>query len=387
MQNVIIKRFMKEEKKYFNSLGHSTKNVSTHNEFDEKLPLEAMWENADTLSASSTSRRDFLKFLGFGTVAATLASCEAPVVKSIPYLNKPEEIVPGNPLYYASSYFAENTFASLLVKTREGRPILLSSNNNPSFGGGINARCQASVLSLYDSNRLKGPLKDNKDISWASLDQEIIQKLNEAKKKIAIVTSTIISPSTKELIKQFKQYYKNVSVVTYDALSKDAILSANQETFGKRFISTYRFDKSECIVSFGADFLSEWLDPAHARQYTQNRKPENGKMSRHYQFESLLSVTGANADKRVPIKASHQGSYVTRLYDILLKILNKKSIGSAKTQHDSLINKIANDLIANKGKSLVVSGSDDKNIQIIINHINILLGNRSESELERSELQ
>ncbi len=375
MQNVIIKRFMKEEKKYFNSLGHSTKNVSTHNEFDEKLPLEAMWENADTLSASSTSRRDFLKFLGFGTVAATLASCEAPVVKSIPYLNKPEEIVPGNPLYYASSYFAENTFASLLVKTREGRPILLSSNNNPSFGGGINARCQASVLSLYDSNRLKGPLKDNKDISWASLDQEIIQKLNEAKKKIAIVTSTIISPSTKELIKQFKQYYKNVSVVTYDALSKDAILSANQETFGKRFISTYRFDKSECIVSFGADFLSEWLDPAHARQYTQNRKPENGKMSRHYQFESLLSVTGANADKRVPIKASHQASYVTRLYDTLLKILNKKGIGSAKTQHDSLINKIANDLIVNKGKSLVVSGSDDTNIQIIINHINILLGN------------
>ena len=68
----------------------------------------------------------------------------------------------------------------------------------------------------------------------------------------------------------------------------DAILSANEKSFGKRFIPTYNFEKSECIVSFGADFLSEWLDPAHARQYTQNRKPENGKMSRHYQFESLL---------------------------------------------------------------------------------------------------
>ena len=121
MQSVIIRRDMKEEKKYFNSLNHSTENVSSQNEFDEKLPLEAMWEHADTLSASSTSRRDFLKFLGFGTLAATIASCEAPVVKSIPYLNKPEEITPGNPLYYASSYFAENTFASLLVKTREGR--------------------------------------------------------------------------------------------------------------------------------------------------------------------------------------------------------------------------------------------------------------------------
>ena len=139
---------MKKEKKYFNSLNHDVNNINVSNEFEEKLPLDAMMENADTLSASSTTRRDFLKFLGFSSVAATLASCEAPVVKSIPYLNKPEHITPGNPTYYASSYFSENVFASLLVKNREGRPILLSSNNNPEYGGGINARCQASVLSL-----------------------------------------------------------------------------------------------------------------------------------------------------------------------------------------------------------------------------------------------
>ena len=375
MQNVIIKSFMKKEKKYFNSLSHSTKNVSNHNEFDEKLSLDAMWENADTLSASSTSRRDFLKFLGFGTVAATLASCEAPVVKSIPYLNKPEEIIPGNPLYYASTYFAENTFASLLVKTREGRPILLSSNNNPLFGGGINARCQASVLSLYDSNRLKGPLKAGKDISWTNLDKDVVEKLQKNTKSIVVLTSTIISPSTKELLKQFKKTFNNVKVIAYDTVSKDAILSANKETFNDRFIPTYRFDKAECIVSFGADFLSEWLDPAHARQYTQNRKPENGKMSRHYQFESLLSTTGANADKRVPIKASLQGQYVLRLYDVLRSMVNLSTIGSTATQHDVLIKTIANELLENKEKSLVVSGSDDKNIQVLINHINILLEN------------
>ncbi len=137
MQNVIIKNFMKEKKKYFNSLNHDIDHVNGTNEFDEKLSVEAMMENADTLSASSTTRRDFLKFLGFSSVAATLASCEAPVVKSIPYLNKPEEITPGNPVYYASSYFAENVFGSLLVKTREGRPILLNSSHNPKFGGGL----------------------------------------------------------------------------------------------------------------------------------------------------------------------------------------------------------------------------------------------------------
>ena len=364
-----------KEKQYFNSLDHSIDKVSNHNEFDEKLPLEAMLENADTLSATSTSRRDFLKFLGFGTVAATLAACEAPVVKSIPYLNKPEEITPGNPLYYASSYFSENVFASLLVKTREGRPILLSSNHNPLFGGGINARCQASVLSLYDSNRLKQPLKKKEKTTWEVIDKEIIKKLKTSSKKVVLLTNTIISPSTKRILKEFKEKYNNFKVVYHDTVSKDSILSANKETFSKRFIPTYNFEKADVIVSFGADFLSEWLDVAHARQYTQNRKPENGKMSRHYQFESLLSVTGANADKRVPIKPSLQGEYVLRLYDFLLKAMSQKTLGSKKTKHDALIKTISQELIKNQGKSLVVSGSDDVNIQILVNCINDLLGN------------
>ena len=155
----------------------------------------------------------------------------APVVKSIPYLNKPEEITPGNPLYYASTYFSENTYASLLVKTREGRPILLSSNNNPTFGGGINARCQASVLSLYDSNRLKGPLKNTQETTWDVLDKEVINALDTTSKDIVILTSTIISPSNKELLKEFKNKFKNVKVVSYDAVSKDSILSANDKTW------------------------------------------------------------------------------------------------------------------------------------------------------------
>ncbi len=366
---------MKEEKKYFNSLNHNVDNINNSNEFDEKLPLEAMMENADKLSASSTTRRDFLKFLGFSSVAATLASCEAPVVKSIPYLNKPEEITPGNPVFYASSYFSENVFGSLLVKTREGRPILLNSSHNPEYGGGVNARCQASVLSLYDSNRLKKPIKNSTETSWAVIDKEIVRKLKTSTKKIVLLTSTIISPSTKSLLDKFKNTYSNFNVVVYDAVSKNAILSANNKSFGKRFIPTYSFNKADVIVSFGADFLSEWLDPAHARQYTMNRKPENGKMSRHYQFESLLTVTGANADKRVPIKLSEQPKYILRLYDFILALDQKKSIKSSKTKHDKLLNEIANELWSNRGKSLIISGSDSVEVQVIINAINYLLGN------------
>ena len=290
-------------------------------------------------------------------------------------INKPEEITPGNPIYYASSYFSENVFASLLVKNREGRPILLSSNNNPHYGGGINARCQASVLSLYNSNRIKNPYLNGKESNWKDVDVDILNKLNTCSKQIVLLTTTIISPSTNSILQEFKKRFKNFKVVTYDAISQNGILSANQKCFGKRFIPTYNFENADVVVSFDADFLSDWIDPAHARQYAANRKPENGKMSRHYHFESLLSVTGVNADKRVPIMPGDQTQYVLRLYDKHLGYANKKSVNSQETKHDALLNQIAKELWSNKRKSLVVSGSDNTDLQVVINEINKLLNN------------
>ena len=374
VQNVIISKNMRKEKKYFNSLHHSTENVNSDNEFDTKIPTDTMFEKVDQLSASDTSRRDFLKFLGFSSVAATLASCEAPVVKSIPYLNKPEEITPGNATYYASSYFHENVFASILVKNREGRPILLSSNNLDN-GGGVNARCQASVLSLYDSNRLPGPLVNGASSPWSLIDSEIVTKLKKCSKKIILLSSTIISPSTRRLLKEFKENYDNFSLIQYDSISKNSMLLANKESFGEVFIPTYNFSKAEIIVSFSADFLGEWLDASHARQYTANRKPENGKMSKHYQFESLLSTTGANADKRIPIKPSDEALYILRLYSDLIQMTGGNGIDSGATNHDSMIKNIAKELLLNKSKSLVVSNHNDTNIQVVINAINQLLNN------------
>ena len=137
------------------------------NEFVEEIPIDDFLSDKN-IPSTSTTRRDFLKFLGFSTAAATLASCEAPIVKSIPYVNKPEEIVPGIANYYATTMYDGHDYASILVKTREGRPIKIESNKTCT-----NARVQASVLSLYDSGRLKEPIKNNKLVSYSSLDSEI----------------------------------------------------------------------------------------------------------------------------------------------------------------------------------------------------------------------
>ena len=125
------------------------------NEFAGEIPVEQFLGDEKLMGSAQTSRRDFLKYLGFSTAAATLAACEAPIVESIPYVVKPDSLTPGMPTYYATAYADGQDFASVLVKTREGRPIKIEPGDAGRFNRGTNGRAQASVLSLYDSARLR----------------------------------------------------------------------------------------------------------------------------------------------------------------------------------------------------------------------------------------
>ena len=259
---------MANETKYWKGLAHLNNDSSVveknQNEFAEYIPVEEFVTDKGTLEAN-TSRRDFLKFLGFSTVAATLAACEAPVIKSVPYVNRPDEIIPGVANWYASTFFDGHDYSSIVVKTREGRPIKIEGNTLSKVTmGATNSRTQASVLSVYDSTRLRGPKAKSgaawADKSWEDVDKEIGGKLASAK-GIAIVSSTIISPSTYRAIGEFSAKYKNVSHVTYDAVSYSGMLKANLSSFGKAMIPTYNFDKADVIVSLSCDFLGNWISP------------------------------------------------------------------------------------------------------------------------------
>src|SRR4051812_11312796 len=169
------------------------------------------------------SRRDFLKMMGFGMSAVALAACEAPIRKAIPYVNKPVDIDPSVPNYYASTYTNGGEYCSIVVKTREGRPIKIEGNALSSVTkGGTNAQVEASVLSLYDNDRLRGPKATKKKIDWEGLDKEVIAKLTEIAGKggqIRIVSNTILSPSTKAAIASFKAKFPTTQHIQYDQTS------------------------------------------------------------------------------------------------------------------------------------------------------------------------
>jgi len=350
------------------------------NEFFEHLPVDEVL-NKKAASDSSTTRRDFLKFLGFSVAAASLAACDAPVKKAIPYVSKPEEITLGIPNYYASSYYDGTDYCSVLVKTREGRPIKIEGNDLSSITkGATNARVQGSVLSLYDSARLAHPLKGGQKSDWKTVDADITAKLSAASaagKKIAIVASSNASPSAKKAIADFSAKYTTASLVTYDAVSYNGIVKGNQMSFGKAIVPSYSFDKAEIIVSFAADFLGNWISPIEfANQYGTGRKLRNGKrtMSRHIQVESSLSLTGSNADNRFKVKPSELSAAVATLYNKVAALAGGSSVSASANAFDKAADSVAKELWAAKGKALVVSGSNDPNEQVLVNAINNMLG-------------
>jgi len=373
---------MSSNKKYWKSEAELNPNDSIvealrQNEFVQEIPVDDFLGDKENLAASSTNRRDFLKYVGFSTAAASLAACEGPVIKSIPYVVKPDNIIPGVANFYATTIANGFDFASILVRTREGRPIKVENNTDAKIGGTANARVQASVLSLYDSTRLQGPTFNGEPVAWSDLDAAVKSKLGSLKnstKKIAILTQTYASPSTSRLIAEFKEAYGKVDHVTYDAISQDAALSAFEAKYGERALADYNFENAEIIVSFGADFLGDWQGGGYDGGYSKGRVPKNGKMSKHVQIEANMSLTGANADKRVPLTPSEQKVALAYFYS---KLNGTAGGGNLPDSAKAALDVVAGQVLKNKSNAVVVTGIDDVNAQAVVLAINEMLGSKA----------
>ncbi len=368
-------------KKYWRSL-EELENVQKNEVIEPSIEFPTDGLSEDEIKNKYVSnRRDFLKLLGFSTAYAVAAtSCQQPVRKAIPFLQRPEDITPGVANHYATTLVNADDYASVVVKVRDGRPIKIEGNKlSKVTQGGTNARMQAAILDLYDTARLQHPMKNGKKVSWEAADADITKQLESiaaAGEKIIIISGTVLSPSTKKLFEDFKAKYPTTEIAYVDAVSYGAMLEANEATFGKSTIPSYHFDKANVIVGFNADFLGTWLSPVQfAADYAKTRDLTKGQkeISRHYQFETLMSLTGSNADYRHYIKPAFEKKILLKLHNAVAKQVGGTPIKELPCEFKT--EKIVKDLVANKGKSLVVSGTNDKSIQVIVNSINNMLGN------------
>ena len=387
---------MSSNKKYWKSVEELDGNSSIvealkNNEFVEEIPTDEFLGNSGALSSSSTSRRDFLKYVGFSTAAATLAACEGPVHMSIPYVLQPEQIIPGIADYYATSVFDGFDFANLLVKTREGRPIKIDNNTIAGAKFSANARIHASILSLYDSMRLKEPKIAGKAAAWVDVELRILKGLGEAKAnggQVVLLTNTLASPSTEKLIGEFLGKNPNAKHVIYDAVSESEALDAFETVYGERALVDYDFSKASVIVSVGADFLGDWQGGSYDAGYAKGRIPQgpqgSKKISRHFQFESNMTLSGAAADKRVAMSTANQKQALVHIYNV---VVGASVPVTLDPKYKAEVAKAAQQLKAAGSKGVLVSGIQDKNAQLLVLAINQVLTSESFSNVGTRQIR
>ena len=362
------------------------------------------------------ARRDFLKLMGASLAMASAGCIRRPVEKIIPYNKGVEEITFGVPNFYTSSSFDGVEALGLLVKTREGRPIKIEGNpEHPLNQGSTSARAQASVLSLYDPDRLKGPRKNllnkektNRDtisINWDKADEEVVAALQKSPGQNVLLTGAVVSPSYRSLIAEFSQGFK-AQHVAWEPLLNEDLREGQKASYGEDSSPYYKFEKAKVIVSVDADFLGTWLAPtSFNRDFSAGRKSPEG-MSKLIVFESGYSLTGANADFRVMIKPSKQVAVVMSLaHTLIVKKSLTKYAGNASVKaalepfansaaglgvSDEVLGRLADDLWKHKGKSLVVAGglqtqtTQGKALHIAVNFLNSALENDGETVLPQA---
>ncbi len=337
---------------------------------------------------SGLNRRDFLLAAGFAVAGAVLPGCSrAPVQNAVPLATQPEGITPGRPLYYASTCGGCPAGCGLLVKTRDGRPIKLEGNpDHPLSQGGLCAVGQASLLGLYDSLRLRHPLKNGQEATWDEVDRDIVRHLDglHARGAVRVLSGTITSPTLDFILQTFVNTFADGRHVVYDPLSSSAILDAHQRTHGVRALPRYHLDRAQVIVSFDADFLGTWIAPVeHTAGYRAGRSLEGNspRCSCHVQFESRLSLTGAKADQRFRLAPSELGLVMTYLAHRIDREKNPNDPPWNSATLETLpvprptLDDLARKLREAAGKSLVLCGSQDLPLQLLCNYLNELLGN------------
>ena len=358
--------------------------IADHHHSDAHVD-EVSMDAAHRPDEATIGRRDFLTVAGC-TVAALTAGCERPGPHpALPHTSLDPEATPGAALWYAGTCASCSAGCGVLARCRDNRPVKLEGiPGHPVSDGGLCAAGQASLLELYDEQRLKTPSRNGSAISWEILDTEVMKELAGAREKggrVRVLTSTITSPTLKNEIDAFLGGFADGGHVQYDVHSVSALLDAHEEAFGRRALPRFRFDKARSIVSFDADFLGTWISPVeYATAWKKGRNPEDAAqgMSFHLHIEARMSLTGSKADERVALNSI--GKYaLLRLLAHRIEVLSGATVTPAPAVKSPLpalwLDNLAARLWKDRGQSLIVSGSNDIGIQRLMVRINTMLGN------------
>ena len=309
---------------------------------------------------SGASRRQFLQLLGASMAMAGLAACRRPVENILPYARRPEETIPGIPLFYATAMPFRGAVRPLLVKSHDGRPTKVEGNpQHPNAQGATGLFEQASILNLYDPDRSRTILQGGNPATWDDFVALCGQFANgAADKRVVVLSEETSSPTALALGQLLSQTYGQVQWITYRSEGEDAAKLGMQQAFGSPYRPVYDFAQSRVIVSLDADFLGPTArNFVHAtRSFAEGRRLASAQdtMSRLYAVESAYTVTGGMADHRKRLRSSEIPAFAAAL----ASKLGAGDMGRAGGQFDAdpFLEALAADLQAAGAGGVVLAG-------------------------------
>jgi MoCo/4Fe-4S cofactor protein with predicted Tat translocation signal len=355
-------------KEFWRSLEELSRSDAFDEFFAQEFPQQAV------PLEKGVDRRDFLKLMSASVAMAGLTACSQPADAIVPYVNQPESIVPGKPLFFASAMPLGGAATGILVESHMNRPTKIEGNpDHPSSLGASDAFMQASVLSLYDPDRSQVIRKLGDTSTWGDFIAALQPVLNDARTNgagLRILTQTTTSPTFGAQMQALLAQYPGMKWHQWEAVNQDNAREGGRLAFGRYVNTHYDFTKARVVVSLGSDFLGE--GPGHlryARDFMSRRRVRTVGMTvptleinRLYAVEASMSNTGSVADHRIAIKPS-------QMEDVARAIL-------AGTSSQPVINTLIKDLQANRGTSIVIAGEEQPAIVHAIAHaINTQLGN------------
>ncbi|HEV7220951.1 MAG TPA: TAT-variant-translocated molybdopterin oxidoreductase [Terriglobales bacterium] len=331
--------------------------------------------------ADSVSRRGFMKLMGASLAMAGMTACtKQPLEPIVPYVQQPEEVVPGRPMFFASAFSLGGYASPVLVESHLYRPTKVEGNDkHPASMGGTDVFAQASVLDMYDPDRsqnvtYRGELSTWGEFMVAMRDPLIAQNAANGA-GIRILTGTVSSPTLADQFAQIRSRYPEAKWHVYEPVNRDNVIAGAQMAFGQPVETTYKFDAADVIVSLDADFLYAGFPGTtrYARDFAKRRNPDAGNMSRMYVIESTPSSTGAKADHHLPVRASDIEPFARALVSGLG---SAGGGGSLKGGQQKYLDAIVKDLQSHRGSSVVIAGDHQPPaVHVLVHAINQSLGN------------
>ncbi|HUF68616.1 MAG TPA: TAT-variant-translocated molybdopterin oxidoreductase, partial [Longimicrobiales bacterium] len=363
-----------EGPRYWRSLEELSEDENFREYLFEEFPRQAapMGEGSD--------RRSFMKLMGASFALAGLAGCRAPVEHIVPYVNKPEEILPGRPLFFATAMSMSGVATGLLVESHEGRPTKIEGNpEHPASLGASGVFHQASVLDLYDPDRSPAVRYLGEVATWGdfltALQRQLEQTAGGQGGGVRILTETITSPTLGAQIEALLARFPGTVWHQYEPLGASNVREGAQLAFGRYVDTIYQFDRANVIFSLDSDFLG--AGPAHlryTRQFADRRRVSGGAqtMNRLYAIGPTLNVTAGMADNRLPVRALD-------VEDFARQVAAGLGIGmpsGASGPHAAWTAALVKDLQANRGASVVIAGDGQPPaVHALAHAMNQALGN------------